>query len=205
MSNTARRGEPSTIADYEVFLAAQPDDTRWELIGGVIVTMTDPTENHGQIAMNLAAPMKAMLNQAGFRTYAGSMRVQGSEDRDGGDAAIPDIVVRCGPSGNRTSITDPVAVVEVLSLSTMDRDRGPKLAFYKTIATLHDIVLVYQDQMRVEHYRRTEEGWTFRSLTRPVDDLVFDRLDVRIALETIYSDVRVLRPVDPAEPAGPVR
>ena len=47
----------------------------------------------------------------------------------------PDIVVRSGPPSNNTFITDPVVVVEVLSPSTMDRDRGRKLQFYKELPT----------------------------------------------------------------------
>ena len=210
MSDTAARDAPSTIADYEAFIAERPGEERWELVDGVIVMMTNPTENHGQIAMNLAAPLKATLDAAGCRTYVGGMRVQASEDRAGGDCAIPDIVVRCGPSRNRTFITDPILVVEVLSRSTMDHDRGPKLAFYKRLTTLHHIVLIYQDQMRVEHYRREEQGWFLRSLTRTVDRLWFDQLDFGIDLDALYFDVPVLRPVETPdafedEPPTPVR
>ena len=200
MSNTATHDAPSTIADYEAFVAERPEDERWELVGGVIFMMTNPTENHGQIAMNLAAPLKAALDGAGCRTYVGGMRVQRSEDRAGGDCAIPDIVVRCGPSRNRTFITDPIVVVEVLSRSTMDHDRGPKLAFYKGLTTLHHIVLIYQDQMRVEHYHREEQGWFLRSLTRTAERLRFDHLDFGIELDALYFDVPVLRPVETSQP-----
>ena len=72
------------------------------------------------------------------------------------DKTRPDIVVRCGPADStRTFITDPLIVVEVLSPSAIDVDRGAKLDFYKAIPTMMHIALVYQDQMRVEHYRRT--------------------------------------------------
>ena len=200
MSDTAARDAPSTIADYEAFVAGRPEEERWELVGGVIEMMTNPTENHGQIAMNLAAPLKAALDGAGCRTYVGGMRVQMSEDRTDGDCAIPDIVVRCGPSRNRTFIKDPILVVEVLSRSTMDHDRGPKLAFYKRLTTLHHIVSVYQDQMRVEHYRREERGWFLQSLTRIADLLRFDQLDFGIGIEAVYFDVPVLRPVETPDP-----
>ena len=118
--------------------------------------------------------------------------------------------MHCGPNRNRTFITDPILIVEVLSRSTFDLDRGPKLGFHKRLTTLQHIALVYQDQMRVEHYRRGEGGWLVDVLTKPGDHLVFDRLDVSIELETIYFDVPVLRPVvesdlAEAEPPTPVR
>ncbi len=68
-------------------------------------------------------------------------------------ATIPDIMVRCGPRRDRNFAMDPTVVVEVLLRSTMVRDRGAKFDFYRSLPTLQHIALVYQDQMRVEHYR----------------------------------------------------
>lgn len=210
MSDRARRDDGKTVADYEAFVAARPEDERWELVGGVIEMMTNPTGNHGQITMNIAMPLKATMDAAGCRTYAGSMRVQTAERRAADAATIPDIVVHCGPDRNRTFIFDPLIIVEVLSRSTMDYDRGPKLAVYKSLESLRHIVLIYQDQMRVEHYYRADDGWFLQSLTRTSQTLTFDGLDFSIGLETIYFDVPVLRTVEPTEPsetepAGPVR
>ena len=39
---------------------------------------------------------------------------------------------------------DPVLVAEILSPSTMNNDRGRKLDFYTTIASLETILIVYQ-------------------------------------------------------------
>ena len=210
MSDTRAVHHAMTLADYEAFVATRPDDERWEMVGGVVEMMTNPTGNHGQIAMNIAMPLKAATDAAGCRTYAGSMRVQNAEKREAGDATIPDVVVHCGSDRNRTFVTDPLIIVEVLSRSMMDHDRGPKLAFYKTLPSLRHIALIYQDQMRVEYYYRTEEGWYLESLTRAGQSLGFDDLDFTISLETVYFDVSVLRPVEtartvPDEPAGPVR
>ncbi len=60
-------------------------------------------------------------------------------------------------------ITDPLVVVEAFRRPRIDVDRDDKLRFNKAQPTLRHIVLVYQDQMRIEHYRRTDEGgrWKF--------------------------------------------
>jgi hypothetical protein len=55
--------------------------------------------------------------------------VQATASSTGRHKFRPDIVVRSGPPSNNTFITDPVVVVEVLSPSTMDRDRGRKQQF----------------------------------------------------------------------------
>ncbi|MET7245717.1 Uma2 family endonuclease [Methylobacterium sp. EM32] len=195
MEDRVHRPDRLSIAEFDRFVDAQRDERDWELIDGDVVMMTNPTENHEQIAGNIGAPLKLAMDAQGCRSYQGGMRVQRDEHGQGRDKPKPDIVVRCGPRQNRTFVTDPLVVVEVLSPSTMDRDRGPKLAFYKTLPTLRHIVLVYQDQMRVEHYRREPEGWVCDVLTAPDHALQFEAVAFEIALDRVYFDVPVLCPI----------
>ena len=162
-----------------------------ELVEGAIIMMTNPTETHEQIAGNIGAPLKLAMDARGCRTYQGGMRVQRSDDPKDTDKTRPDIVVRCGPAGSGTYVTDPLIVVEVLSPSTIDIDRGPKLDFYKSLPTVRHIALVYQDQMRVEHYRRAESGFELEVLKAPGDALSFEAVDFRVELNRVYFGVIV--------------
>jgi len=183
-----------TIAEFDAFLDAQQDDSLWELVAGRIMAMTNPTEDHEQIAGNIGAPLKLAMDPKGCRAYQGGIRVQRSEERRAVDKPRPDIVVRCGPSGGRNFITDPLVVAEVLSPSTMDLDRGEKLRFYKGLPTLRHIALVYQDQMRVEHYRKTDAGWVSETLTQPDDTLNFEAVGFAIDLARVYFGVELATP-----------
>ena len=188
---------PVTIAGFDAFLDGQRDASLWELAGGRIVAMTNPTEDHEQIAGNIGAPLKLAMDPRNCRTYQGGIRVQRSDDSRGMDKPRPDIVVRCGPSAGKTWITDPLVIVEVLSPSTIDVDRGDKLRFYKSLPTLRHIALVYQDQPRIEHYRRTDIGWELETLTGLNDRLQFDALAFEIVLETVYFGVAMARAHSP--------
>ena len=179
--------EPSvTIAEFDSFLDAQQDDSPWELVAGRIVAMTNPTEVHQQIASNIGAPLKLAMDPKGCPVYQGGIGVQRSDLPNGTDRVCPDVLVRCGRVGTRNFITDPLVVVEVLSPSTIDVDRGDKLRFYKAQPTLRHIVLVYQDQMRIEHYRKTDEGWPLEVLTDPDDLLNFEAVRFNIKLEQVF-------------------
>lgn len=79
----------------------------------------------------------------------------------------------------------------MLSPSTIDTDRGPKLAFHKSLPTVRHIVLVYQDQKRVEHYRRTETGFDLEVLTEAGQTLELDAVAFGIAVGTIYFGAEV--------------
>ena len=189
MTTAVRRPEPVTIEAFDTFVEAQADTALFELVEGVIVMMTNPTEVHEQIAANIGAPLKLAMDARGCRTYQGGMRVQRSDDPRETDKTRPDVVVRCGAIGTKTYVTDPLVVIEVLSPSTIDIDRGPKLDFYKSLPTIRHIALIYQDQMRVEHYRRGEQDFELEVLKRPEDALHFEAVEFRIDLTRIYFGV----------------
>jgi Uma2 family endonuclease len=189
MPTALRRPEPVTIEGFDAFVEAQADTALFELVEGVIVMMTNPTETHEQIAANIGAPLKLAMDARGCRTFQGGMRVQRSDDPRETDKTRPDVVVRCGAIGTKTYIIDPLVVIEVLSPSTIDIDRGPKLDFYKSLPTVRHIALIYQDQMRVEHYRRGEQGFDLDVLKRLEEALHFEAVEFRIDLARIYFGV----------------
>jgi Uma2 family endonuclease len=189
MTTAVRRPEAVTIEAFDAFVDAQADTALFELVEGVIVMMTNPTETHEQIAANIGAPLKLAMDARGCRTYQGGMSAQRSDDPRETDKTRPDVVVRCGAVGLKTYVTDPLVVIEVLSPSTIDIDRGPKLDFYKSLPTMRHIALIYQDQMRVEHYRRGEQGFELEVLKRPEEGLYFEAVEFRIDLARIYFDV----------------
>jgi len=192
MSHAAVLPPPQTIAAFDAFLDGQRDDTRWELIDGRIVAMTNPSLDHAEIVGNIAAALRpAMPADRWCRVTTGGVRVQTSDDVRGVYAPRPDVMVYCGPiDGRRSFATTPMLVAEVLSPSTMDHDRGAKLRFYKTsLPTLRHIALVYQDQIRVEVYDRVSDGWDLFTLTQPADLLRFAALLFEMTLADVYGGV----------------
>jgi Uma2 family endonuclease len=71
----------------------------------------------------------------------------------------------------------------------MDTDRGEKLRFYKGLPPLRHIALVNQEQMRIEHYRKTEQGWEREILLRADDELALEAIGFRIGLAQAYFGV----------------
>jgi Uma2 family endonuclease len=189
MSEAMRIDDPPvSIAEFDAFVDAQRDDTQWELVAGRIVAMTNPTEIHETIVSNIGVRLAGALDAKSCRVYFGGMRVQRSDNLQGLNKTKPDLVVRCGPPSARTFVTDPLVVVEVLSPSTIDVDRGEKLRFYKALPTLRHIALVYQDQVRIEHYRRGDTGWDFETLQN-ADFLRFEAVAFEMPVEDAYFGI----------------
>jgi Uma2 family endonuclease len=191
MSDAIDHPPPVTVAEFDRFLDMQRGDTRYELIGGEIVAMTNPTIAHEDIVGNIGGPLRTLMRARGCRVSQGGVHVQSREDGQGNNKPRPDLMAYCGPvDATRNYVTNPLVVVEVLSPSNMDADRGLKLRFYKTaLPMLQDIALVYQEQPRVEHFWRTDTGWSTESLVTIEAVLRFDAIGFEIALTEIYAGV----------------
>ena len=77
--------------------------------------------------------------------------------------SYPDVVVICGEPEYHDEHTDivlnPTAIVEVLSPSTENFDRGEKFSRLQMWnPTLTDYLLVAQDRPQIEHFRRQADG-----------------------------------------------
>ncbi|OYU90864.1 MAG: hypothetical protein CFE29_08575 [Bradyrhizobiaceae bacterium PARB1] len=190
MAQAAVKLGTTTIDEFDRIMEQAPEGAdRYELVDGHVVAMGNPTLIHEQIVSNIAAPLHTAVRPGGCSAITGNMRVSATDDRSAKNKFKPDILVRCGPVNTRDYVTDPVVIVEVLSPSTMDRDRGVKLEFYKQMPTIQHIVLAYADSPRIEHYFRSEEGWDREVLLAPEHVLKFAAVGFEIELEQIYQDV----------------
>ncbi len=95
------------------------------------------------------------------------MRVQAT-----GLGTYPDVTVICGhleldpEDPKKHTALNPRVLVEVLSPSTEDYDRGEKLGHYKKIPAVSEIVLVAHDRHEVEIVRREADGSWSREIAR---------------------------------------
>ncbi len=158
-------------------------DERYEFVDGIIRAMVGGTVDHHTICLNIGAALKGQLRGGSCRVF-----VEGIKILAAGATAYPDVVVNCGSLNPKADmLLEPVLVIEVLSRSTADFDRGRKWAAYQQIPSLMYFALVAQDQRRVDVYERQDGAWTYRVLSGD-GELQFDRLGCRLTLATIYED-----------------
>jgi Uma2 family endonuclease len=83
---------------------------------------------------------------------------------------------------------NPTVLVEVLSPSTEGYDRGEKLAHYKRITSLREVVLVAQEQRLVEVWTRgAGDEWTRREY-RGRERAHLDAVSCDLPLDDVYRD-----------------
>ncbi len=151
--------KPMSVADFLAFLDARPgthQGEKWELIEGFPVAMGGATVRHARLSRNIARALDDAASGRGCEVLRDLFVSVAANDHHLFD---PDVMIRCGPADEAArSVDDPVAVFEVLSPSTMGRDRGVKAETYMRIPSLRFLALVYTTETRVEVWSREASG-----------------------------------------------
>jgi Uma2 family endonuclease len=156
-------GEPAKqagpIGEDQYLELERRSDTRHELVNGVMVAMAGASFRHNEVVANVLATLRVLLRGKGCRAVGSDQRVHVPET---GLFTYPDVTVVCGKPEfhpkDPDTLTNPRVILEVLSDSTEAYDRGAKFAHYRSIPSFVEYVLVAQDALRVEHFRRLETG-----------------------------------------------
>jgi len=165
-------------------------EIRSEYLAGRIYAMSGASRRHNLIAGNCYREISAQLRSKPCEAYIGDMRLKVSPT---GMYTYPDIVAVCGDPRFEDSFIDtllnPAVIVEVLSESTEAYDRGEKFAHFRRLETLREYVLVSQDKIRIEHYRREGEQWVLSEISDPDATLDLTSIDCHVGIGAIYEKV----------------
>jgi Uma2 family endonuclease len=171
---------------FEEFLRLEElNATKHEWLNGIVYMMAGGTFEHGRLVDNLLVLLRQRLEGRRCRPYSGNFLVR----TPSGLGAYPDIMIFCGeiqgdPADPKRAAINPSIVVEILSDSTEEYDRGEKFENYKTIPSLDAYVLVHQNERKVELFSR-QDGWTSRAAgSGGAVDL--PTVGVRLAVDEIY-------------------
>lgn len=106
----------------------------------------------------------------------------------------PDVLVVCQPEAYIADdmVNDATIIIEVLSPSTESYDRGRKFLHYQSLPSLRECVLISQQSIQVEIFRRKPTGrWEYECLTHPSDSLTLETINYSIVLEELYRDIPI--------------
>lgn len=158
-----------TVEEYLAF--ERTSEEKHEYYAGEIFAMSGASRNHNLIVMNTGTTLNSQLAQQPCEVYPSDMRVKVSNIK----YTYPDVSVVCGEprfaDSEFDTLLNPTIIVEVLSDSTENYDRGKKFEHYRTLESLQEYVLISQNEIHIEHYQRTASKWIL-SETKSVDDLI---------------------------------
>lgn len=168
-------------------------DAKHEYVNGEVRAMSGASLEHVTIVGNTFLSLANQLRGRSCRVLMNDMRVRVFRGYDY-TYVYPDLAVVCGTpeleDSHFDTLLNPLLVVEVLSESTSDYDRGEKWAKYRQIPTLQDYLVIAQDRPHVERYvRQSEPFWLFSETDEIADTIYLASLDCSLALRDIYDQV----------------
>ena len=101
----------------------------------------------------------------------------------------PDASIVCGPkvSDSSETISNTIVIVEVLSDSTRNYDRGEKFDLYRSIPALRHYLLIEQNFIHLEHRRLESEGSWSNEIVDSLDGVIrLSDLGVELQMAEIY-------------------
>lgn len=158
---------------------------------GLIIPMAGGTPNHNQITVNFSAALNFALKGQPYRVFTSDLRLWIPQVRL---YTYPDVMLVSGQlqfaEGRKDTITNPMIIVEVLSESTANYDRGEKFRLYRTIPTLQEYILISQSEMHVEQFAKTADNkWVFSENDDENSILALNSLQFQISFGDIYDKV----------------
>ncbi len=93
---------------------------------------------------------------------------------------------------NYRTLLNPVVIIEVLSPSTRNYDRGDKFWHFRSIPGLTDYLLIDSESLHVEHHQRQgKDEWLLHEYRELGDVLVLRDLEVRLELLSVYEEISI--------------
>lgn len=167
-------------------------EAKIEFWDGHVFTLAGASDAHDRIQGNGYFALRSKLQGRNCRVFLSDMRV--------GVPAYPpyrypDLSALCGQArfselGKQQILVNASLIIEILSDSTADFDRGYKFTYYKSIESFTEYILIAQDRPHVSQFIKQEEnGWLNHEFNSLQDKFHLASLDCELELSELYEGV----------------
>ncbi len=182
---------PQTYSPAEYLALEIKAVTRNEYRNGAIIPMTGGTTTHNEIIGAMTVLLRLGVRGKKLQVFVTDQRLWIPEHQV---YTYPDVMVVPRPialqEGRKDTVTEPILIVEVLSNSTKNYDRGEKFADYRTIPSFEEYLLIDQTKYHVEHYgKQSAHQWLLTEHHQPQDRIMLSSIGVEFTLADLYADV----------------
>ena len=187
---SAQRETDFTLDEY--FALERASERRFEFRDGEIVCKSGGTRQHGKLASNAHVLLANRVAGKGCSAYTGDTALYVPA---GLPYRYPDASVVCGEERFRAinsleALENPILVVEVLSKTSADYDRGSKFEEYKSIPSFREYLLVDQTRIHVAHRTKLDDGgWAEHVFEAAEDVIAIASVGIEVEVTDLYAGV----------------
>ncbi len=179
------------VTPEEYLAAERKAEFKSEYFNGEVFAMSGASRRHDDLNVQMLLLLSRHLAGKGCRIHTGSMRVL---VQPSGLYTYPDVSVVCGERQFSDAYVDtlvnPVLVVEILSPSTEDYDRGRKAKLYRETPSIREYVLVAQNSYEVELQRReADNSWRIFNASGLEASIELLSIGYTLSLRELYEPI----------------
>ncbi len=168
-------------------------DEKHEYYKGEIFAMSRAKVPHNTITTNILISVGQKLKGKSCKPFNRDQRVHIPSNTL---FTYPDTSIICGEiitlNDDDYNVLNPTVIIEVLSKSTRNYDRGEKFKLYRDIKTLKEYILVDSASIHVEVFRLNEsDHWELEEYNASADTLLIKAINESILLSDIYDGVKI--------------
>ncbi len=180
-----------SIEEYLEMENASPE--KHEYYKGEIIERALCNVRHNRITGNLFGNIMLHLKRKSFHVFGSNQRLHVQANTF---FTYPDISIVCGEvitlNSDEYNVLNPAVIIEVLSPSTKNYDRGEKFKLYRDIATLKEYLLVDSESIHIEVFRLNEtRHWELEEYKTITDHFSIKAIDETISISEIYEGVNI--------------
>lgn len=167
------------------------DGLRYELVDGIPRAMAPAKPAHGLLQAEVAAVIRNHLRER--RKNCDVLVEAGVVPQllSGHNVRVPDLAVTCAPvSANQSLLSEPVLVIEILSLSNQ-ADTWNNVWAYTTIPSIQEILILRSDRVAAELLRRhPNNAWPDEPVSLTTGTLTFESIGFETPLADLYARIQ---------------
>jgi Uma2 family endonuclease len=184
-----------TIEEY--LQMERASNVKHEYYQGEIFAMSGASHRHNIIFSNVFIEAGIQLKNSSCRPYGSDMRMHIPENTL---FTYPDISIYCGApttiDKEEDTVIHPTIIIEILSKSTRDYDRGTKFNLYRDIPTLKEYMLIDTEKINIEVFRiNAHNHWVLQEYKTIQQTVQLPTVGVSFLLKDIYKGTRFAKPV----------
>jgi Uma2 family endonuclease len=164
-----------------------------EYYKGEVFAISGALMKHNKIFSKLFGALTAKLKGKSCQPYGSDTRIHIPSNSL---FTYPDIVIICGKeetlNNDGFNVLNPTVIIEILSRSTKNYDRGDKFNLYRDIPTLKEYILVDSESIGVEAWHINESNhWELEEYKSINEMLAVKAVGIDMPLQEIYEGVEL--------------
>lgn len=176
-----------TVEEY--LQMERASNEKHEYYQGEIFAMAGANHRHNFIFSNVFGEISIQLKNSNCRPFGSDMRMHIPENTL---FTYPDISIYCGNPTiiNEDTLIQPTIIIEILSKSTRDYDRGTKFNLYRDIPTLKEYMLIDTEKVTIEVFRiNTHNKWELQEYKTLQQTVQLPTVGISFSMQEIYNGI----------------